>query len=76
MITMRKSLLSHVNNRAAMEPVHLKLIDTSSKHGKGRFQSTAEKKAFFGPTKREKQKILNRKNAAAAAKVAGGDKAN
>jgi large subunit ribosomal protein L3e len=32
--------------------VNIKFIDTSSKFGHGRFQTKAEKSAFFGPLKR------------------------
>ena len=56
MITLRQSLLSHVASRAAMENIHLKLIDTSSKFGTGRWQTTAEKKAYLGPMKKDKVK--------------------
>jgi len=59
MITLRKSLLSHVASRKAMEKVNLKLIDTTSKKGNGRFQTTAEKKAYMGPTKRERTVIVS-----------------
>jgi large subunit ribosomal protein L3e len=58
MITMRKSLLSHVTTRAALEEINLKLIDTSSKQGNGRFQTTAEKKAYLGPMKKDKVQIV------------------
>ena len=66
LLTLRKSLQSHVSSRSAMEKVNLKLIDTTSKKGKGRFQTTAEKKAYFGPTKREKTVVVSA--------GAGGDK--
>merc|ERR1711894_412398 len=40
MVTLRKSLLSHATSRTALEKVNLKLIDTTSKKGKGLFQTT------------------------------------
>jgi len=51
-LTLRKSLVPQVK-RAALEKVsdNLKFIDTSSKFGHGRFQTKAEKDAFFGPMK-------------------------
>eukprot|EP01053_Blabericola_migrator_P000861 Blabericola_migrator_1__860@NODE_120_length_13560_cov_140_919884_g26_i1_p6_GENE_NODE_120_length_13560_cov_140_919884_g26_i1NODE_120_length_13560_cov_140_919884_g26_i1_p6_ORF_typecomplete_len348_score68_19Ribosomal_L3/PF00297_22/1_2e37DUF4545/PF15078_6/0_056_NODE_120_length_13560_cov_140_919884_g26_i153796422 len=49
-ITLRKSLLP-VTSRRALEDPNIKFIDTSSKHGHGRFQTSDEKKAFFGPRK-------------------------
>jgi large subunit ribosomal protein L3e len=49
-LTIRKSLIPQVK-RAALEEIELKFIDTSSKFGHGRFQSKAEKDAFFGPLK-------------------------
>ena len=41
-ITLRKSLLTQTK-RSALEKVDLKLIDTSSKFGHGRFQTEDEK---------------------------------
>jgi len=49
-LTLRKSLLVHTS-RAALEKVNLKFIDTSSKFGYGRFQTSEEKKQFMGPLK-------------------------
>lgn len=63
-------------SRMALEEVKLKFIDTSSKIGHGRWQTSAEKAAFFGPTKRnpgpntsEAKKIAKDKKAAAKQKV-------
>merc|ERR1712142_123070 len=53
-ITLRKSLLKQTS-RAAMEPVKLSLIDTTSKMGHGRFQTIEEKTAFMGPLKKHTQ---------------------
>ncbi|CAJ1340211.1 unnamed protein product [Effrenium voratum] len=47
LITLRKSLLPQVS-RKALEKVTLKFIDTSSKFGHGRFQTSEEKAKFFG----------------------------
>eukprot|EP01083_Nonionella_stella_P072378 195142_1 len=47
-ITLRKSLYTHTK-RSALEEIHLKFIDTSSKFGHGRFQTSAEKAKFYGP---------------------------
>jgi len=51
-LTLRKSLVPQVK-RAALEAASegIKFIDTSSKFGHGRFQTKAEKDAFFGPMK-------------------------
>merc|ERR1719277_1808538 len=46
-ITLRKSLLPQVS-RKALEKVELKFIDTASKFGHGRFQTSEEKAKFFG----------------------------
>jgi len=46
-LTLRKSLVAQ-NSRTAQEEIALKFIDTSSKFGHGRFQTSAEKSAFFG----------------------------
>jgi large subunit ribosomal protein L3e len=55
-ITMRKSLLPQVS-RTACEKIELKFIDTSSKFGHGRFQTSEEKAKFFGgaPAKKVKK---------------------
>jgi len=39
-------------HRTEKVDVNIKFIDTSSKFGHGRFQTKAEKDAFFGPLKR------------------------
>jgi large subunit ribosomal protein L3e len=49
-ITLRKSLVPQFR-RAAIEAINLKFIDTSSKFGHGRFQTSAEKEKFMGPRK-------------------------
>ena len=51
-ITLRKSLLPQTS-RDALENIDLKFIDTSSKFGHGRFQTTEEKRKFFGVLKRD-----------------------
>jgi len=50
-ITLRKSLRPQTS-RLALEKVQLKFIDTSSKFGHGKFQTTDEKVKFLGPTKK------------------------
>ncbi|KAL2916926.1 60S ribosomal protein L3 [Polyrhizophydium stewartii] len=51
-VTLRKSLLVHTK-RAALEKVQLKFIDTSSKFGNGRFQTSEEKAAHYGTLKKD-----------------------
>merc|ERR1711881_344593 len=46
-LTLRKSLLPQVS-RKATEKISLKFIDTSSKMGHGRFQTSEEKAKFYG----------------------------
>jgi len=60
-ITLRKTLVPQTS-RNAVEQVSLKWIDTSSKFGHGRFQTTSEKAKFMGvmksspATQKEQQK--------------------
>jgi large subunit ribosomal protein L3e len=54
-ITLRKSLLPQ-NSRTAQEDINLKFIDTSSKTGHGRFQTSEEKAKFFGGSVAKKAK--------------------
>merc|ERR1711937_1124663 len=54
-ITLRKSLLTHTKRRA-LEKINLKFIDTASKFGHGRFQTSQEKKSFLGPLKKDRIK--------------------
>jgi len=51
-VTLRRSLLQQTS-RQALEKIKLKFIDTSSKFGHGRFQTSDEKKKFNGLTKRQ-----------------------
>jgi len=51
-ITLRKTLISQTS-RSALEKVKLRFIDTSSKFGHGRFQTSEEKKKFMGVTKKD-----------------------
>jgi large subunit ribosomal protein L3e len=51
-ITLRKSLITQTS-RNALEQVSLKFIDTSSKFGHGRFQTSEEKTKFLGKLKKE-----------------------
>jgi len=50
---LRKSMMVQTS-RIHLEEVALKFIDTSSKLGHGRFQTTAEKDTFFGRRKEVK----------------------
>lgn len=49
-ITLRKSCVPQVS-REALEEITLSFIDTSSKFGRGRFQTKAEKDKYFGVRK-------------------------
>jgi len=55
LLTLRKSLLPQVS-RKAVEKISLKFIDTSSKFGHGRFQTSEEKAKFFGGAVTKKAK--------------------
>ncbi|KAK8561137.1 hypothetical protein V6N12_048212 [Hibiscus sabdariffa] len=48
--TLRQSL-GHQTSRVAREEIKLKFIDTSSKFGHGRFQTTQGKAKFYGKLK-------------------------
>eukprot|EP00747_Dinoflagellata_sp_TGD_P153286 gnl/TRDRNA2_/TRDRNA2_177380_c0_seq17.p1 gnl/TRDRNA2_/TRDRNA2_177380_c0~~gnl/TRDRNA2_/TRDRNA2_177380_c0_seq17.p1 ORF type:complete len:402 (+),score=117.99 gnl/TRDRNA2_/TRDRNA2_177380_c0_seq17:85-1290(+) len=61
-VTMRKSLLPQVS-RSATEKIELKFIDTSSKFGHGRFQTSEEKAKFFGGAVAKKAKTADKKEA-------------
>jgi len=50
-ITLRKSIVVRTH-RAAQEKINLKFIDTSSKFGHGRFQTSEEKQKFEGAKKK------------------------
>merc|ERR1712029_1340790 len=54
-ITLRKSQLPQVS-RNATEKIELKFIDTSSKFGHGRFQTSDEKAKFYGGAVTKKAK--------------------
>ncbi|KAJ6735974.1 60S RIBOSOMAL PROTEIN L3-RELATED [Salix viminalis] len=49
-VTLRQSLLKQTS-RLALEEIKLKFVDTSSKFGHGRFQTTQEKQKFYGRLK-------------------------
>jgi len=51
-ITLRKSIRPQTS-RSALEKIKLKFVDTSSKFGHGKFQTSDEKKKFLGQTKKE-----------------------
>jgi len=50
LLTLREALIP-ATSRSALEQIKLKFIDTSSKFGHGRFQTSEEKKKFMGTTK-------------------------
>ncbi|ETO33307.1 60S ribosomal protein L3, partial [Reticulomyxa filosa] len=54
-ITLRKAIVQPSGSGAA-EEVDIKFIDTSSQYGNGRFQTSEEKKTFFGTTKKDRLK--------------------
>jgi len=65
-LVLRKVLTLHTR-RSALEKIDLQFIDTSSKYGHSCFQTSAEKKAFMGPSRKDKQRKLAKDQAAAAA---------
>jgi len=52
-ITLRKALVPLVS-ALSKEEIKLRFIDTASKQGSGRFQTQAEKRAYYGKTKRDR----------------------
>merc|ERR1719230_1469036 len=66
LLTLRKSLLPQMSRRAT-EKIELKFIDTSSKFGHGRFQTSEEKAKFFGGAVTKKAKKEEKKEEAAEA---------
>merc|ERR1719437_83967 len=69
LVTIRKSLLPQVSRRA-QEKIDLKFIDTASKFGHGRFQTSEEKAKFYGGAAAKKAKKED-KAAEKAAEPAG-----
>merc|ERR1711920_294289 len=65
LITLRKSLLPQVS-RKATEKVELKFIDTASKMGHGRFQTSEEKAKFYGGATAKKARKAAEKTEAEA----------
>jgi len=55
LITLRKSLHT-AHKKRMMEEIIIKFIDTSSKFGHGRFQTSEERKVFMGPLKKDRLK--------------------
>jgi large subunit ribosomal protein L3e len=53
-VHLRKTLLTQTS-RTALEEINLKFIDTSSKMGHGRFQTSIEKAKFFGRIKKDEK---------------------
>merc|ERR1712037_1064480 len=66
LITLRKSLLPQVS-RKATEKVELKFIDTASKMGHGRFQTSEEKAKFYGGATAKKARKAAEKSGEAEA---------
>jgi len=66
-LTLRKTLVPQVK-RAALEKASegIKFIDTSSKFGRGRFQTKEEKDTFFGPMKHGSAAVAKEEAAPAA----------
>jgi len=60
-VTLRKPLVTP-SSRLATENINIKFIDTASQIGTGRFQTTAEKKAYFGVTKKERLAMVSAAN--------------
>jgi len=54
-ITLRKAITQPSGSGAA-EEIEVKFIDTSSQYGNGKFQTSAEKKLYFGTTKKDRLK--------------------
>ena len=52
-ITLRKSITTR-SSTASKEEIKLKFIDTASHRGNGRFQTSEEKKAWYGPLKKDR----------------------
>jgi hypothetical protein len=54
--------------RSALEKIDLHFIDTASKMGHGKFQTSAEKRSFMGPLKKDRIRAEAAKAATEAAK--------
>lgn len=59
-LMLRKAMFPNLSN-GANRPINLKFIDTSSKFGHGRFQTTDEKQKFYGKLKDKKEKKVLKK---------------
>lgn len=71
-ITLRKALYE-LSTTAAKEEIELRFIDTSSKMGHGRFQTLAEKKAWYGKSKKDRIREAHAKAKEREAKLARGE---
>jgi len=60
-ITLRKPIIQPSGSGAA-EEIDVKFIDTSSQFGNGRFQTSEEKKNYFGTTKKDRLKEQAKKS--------------
>jgi len=61
-ISLRKPIIIP-SSSMAKEEIALKFIDTSSQFGNGRFQTSEEKKEWYGPTKKDRLEESKRKAA-------------
>ncbi|XP_018023659.1 60S ribosomal protein L3 [Hyalella azteca] len=66
-LVLRKSLIQQTK-RSALEKIDLHFIDTASKMGHGKFQTSAEKRSFMGPLKKDRIRAEAAKAATEAAK--------
>jgi large subunit ribosomal protein L3e len=75
-ITLRRPMAPQTSKKL-QEKIKLKFIDTSSKMGHGRFQTRAEKAAWFGTLKKERirneEKLRKERAARAAERKKSGD---
>merc|ERR1719410_95130 len=71
-ITLRKALVP-LSNTWSKEEVKLRFIDTSSKMGHGRFQTVEERKAYYGPTKKDRLREAEAKAKKRAERRAAGE---
>jgi large subunit ribosomal protein L3e len=58
-LMLRKGLFAKVESGES-DAINLKFIDTSSKFGDGRFQTSDEKKKFYGKFKKRTKKVLKK----------------
>jgi len=71
-VTLRKAICP-LSSSMGREEIQLRFIDTSSKQGHGRFQTSAEKKAYYGPTKKDRLREAEAKAKKRAERKAAGE---